>query len=272
MIEGLVNHLRAGTGIDFAFMSWSHAPDHEYGVVTLSDQEALKADADPIAEKMPRGYVDLFTRDRTWTSKNAVEDVLQDLGIWFELESIQFEEDTGYIHYEWTWADTTGAASVDEALIRFDLYGQITEAWLPYGANPTPPAYTPVYDNVSGATNGGVWVVLAGWKPEIKPVNGNAVYRADLSIAVRIYQDGDVWKMSNGKENSPISSGGIPTEYDTFTQPAYDLMTAAFGSGISVTDQYDDGAFRYRVKSIDGQTAVVVDADGNEIECEIQVQ
>lgn len=65
MINGLLNRLMAGTTMPWAFMAWSHAPDSDYGVVTVADQEALKADADAIAEKILTGYVDLFTRDQT---------------------------------------------------------------------------------------------------------------------------------------------------------------------------------------------------------------
>lgn len=113
MIKGLLNHLNAETSVPFVFMAWSHSPDKVYGVVTVSDQAELETDSDSVSEKMLEGYVDVFTRGTDGTEMNEVEACLRGLGIWFGLESIQFEEQTGYIHYEWKWKDTNGKASED---------------------------------------------------------------------------------------------------------------------------------------------------------------
>lgn len=238
----------------WAFMAWSHAPDSDYGVVTVADQEALKADADAIAEKILTGYVDLFTRDQTSDSMDAIESVLRGLGLWFRLESIQFEEDTGYIHYEWTWADTNGSASEDVALIRFDIDGVITEQWLPYGATPTPPAFTPIYENNSGVSDGGVWIVIGEWSAPITPVNGNAEYVAHMGVEVGLISD----KCLNEKETSPISAAGYPTQFVLWTQEAYDLMKQAFEAGYMVCNHSSTGYLNWYMTELNGLTAVFV--------------
>lgn len=99
------------TGIPFVFAGWSKAPEDEYGkrpdygVYSLSGQEQFRADSDSGAEIMIRGFVDLFTHDRTRASQNLIENKLRGLGLWWTLESIQFEPENGYLHYEWSWAD-----------------------------------------------------------------------------------------------------------------------------------------------------------------------
>ena len=110
MLDGLMTAL-AETLIPFVFMAWDHAPDDLYGVVTLSDQTALSTDENAASETLPEGYIDVFTRSADLDEKQAVEDCLRGLGIWFALESVQYEDDTRYIHFEWRWKDTNGGAS-----------------------------------------------------------------------------------------------------------------------------------------------------------------
>lgn len=107
MIDALLAALRA-TGIPFAYMAWSHSPDAVYGVVTVSGQTELATDEDSVSEKMLEGYVDVFTRISDGTEMTLVESCLRDLRLWFTFESVQYEEETGYIHYEWRWRDTNG--------------------------------------------------------------------------------------------------------------------------------------------------------------------
>lgn len=269
MLDALMNYLNAFTDIPFVELAWSHSPDDKYGVVTLDNQIALDADADPVSEKMLTGFVDVFVKKpKDLSTVSDVESALKRLGIWFAMNSVQFEDDTGYVHYEWIWRDAIGKATEKIALIRFDLLGQITESWMQYGATPTPPSFTPVYMNPSGVDNGGIWLVMAGWNPPIVPVSGNADYKADVSVAVRVSTNHE---LVNAKENSPISASGFPSDFIQFTQESYDLMKLAFENGYSVTDHYADGIFRYRVKKIDGYTAIVEDANGDEHDVNIEV-
>lgn len=52
------------------------------------------------------GTVDLFTQTEFDDLVDAVQAVLMDLGLTWNLESVQYEEETNIIHYEWTWGVT----------------------------------------------------------------------------------------------------------------------------------------------------------------------
>lgn len=98
-METLLNLLNQ-TSYPFAHFGWSKAPDGDYGVVSESGGEDLVSD-DVHLERGTEGTVDLFTRDDTSAPRNAVEAVLNAAGAAWHLNSVQFEDDTGYIHYEW---------------------------------------------------------------------------------------------------------------------------------------------------------------------------
>lgn len=98
-MDELLNALIEATHYDFALYAWNHAPDSDYGVVSLDSGEDLVCDNKHV-EKGLSGYVDYFTRDATSTPKDAIESVLNGFCA-FRLNSVQFEDDTEYIHYEW---------------------------------------------------------------------------------------------------------------------------------------------------------------------------
>lgn len=50
-----------------------------------------------------QGTVDLYTRTECDPLMGRVQEALTDADIPWRLNSIQFEEDTGLIHYEWVW-------------------------------------------------------------------------------------------------------------------------------------------------------------------------
>lgn len=114
MLDGLKNALNA-TGYSFTFAAWSKAPSGDYGVYFADGQEAFSSNEVSGSEVMLSGYVDYFTRDSSETPKVAIESALKSLGIVWYLNSIQFEDDTGYIHYEWRWTDSNGKASIQGA-------------------------------------------------------------------------------------------------------------------------------------------------------------
>lgn len=86
----------------FAAWAWSHAPADNYGVIAVDGQNALRA-GDATAEKIPEGTIDWFTRDPASTVPGEVESLLDRLGASWYLNSVQYEEDTGLLHYEWVW-------------------------------------------------------------------------------------------------------------------------------------------------------------------------
>lgn len=110
-IAGLVDALNLLTDLSFTAWAWSEAPEEAYGVVTADGQSELKADADPAAEKMLTGYVDVFIKATDPDPTEDVEDAMRAIGVWFRMESIQFEPETGYLHFEWRWTDSMAKAT-----------------------------------------------------------------------------------------------------------------------------------------------------------------
>lgn len=55
------------------------------------------------AEKAVTGTTDLFTKQEFDPWKDAFEKSLDQHGIAWYLNSIQYEEETGFYHYEWVW-------------------------------------------------------------------------------------------------------------------------------------------------------------------------
>ncbi len=49
------------------------------------------------------GATDLFTKQEFDPWKEAFEKSLDENGITWYLNSIQYEEETGFFHYEWYW-------------------------------------------------------------------------------------------------------------------------------------------------------------------------
>lgn len=90
----------ATTKYSFAHYAWSHAPSGDYG--TYAEDEGIDLTADSVhAEKGLEVAVDYFTRDDTGTPQTTIEAVLDGLNTPWYLDTIQYEDTTGYIHYTW---------------------------------------------------------------------------------------------------------------------------------------------------------------------------
>lgn len=89
------------TGYLFAHHAWDAKPQGDYGVYAEDEGDDLIADNRHI-ERGTRGYIDYFTRDDTSVPRTTIESALNEVCS-FSLESIQFEDDTGYIHYGWVF-------------------------------------------------------------------------------------------------------------------------------------------------------------------------
>lgn len=102
MLERLEVALTA-TGLPFAHFGWSKAPDGDYGVFSEDGSNDLSA-GNSHAEAATEGTVDCFTRDDSGAPQRAIEAALESVeGLAWYLNSVQFEGDTGYIHYEWVF-------------------------------------------------------------------------------------------------------------------------------------------------------------------------
>jgi len=54
------------------------------------------------------GTVDLFTRTEGDPLVSAIETALESAGLLWYLNSVQHEDETGLIHYEWVWEGDNG--------------------------------------------------------------------------------------------------------------------------------------------------------------------
>lgn len=92
-----------GTGYPFAHFGWSHAPTGDWGVYAEDGANDLHA-GDAHAEQCVEGTVDYFTRDDSGAPQIVIEAALETVpALAWTLNSVQFEQDTGYIHYEWVF-------------------------------------------------------------------------------------------------------------------------------------------------------------------------
>lgn len=63
----------------------------------------LMAD-DRHVETAVTGTTDLFTKRELDPWVQQMEESFEEHGIWWELNSIQYEPNTGFTHYEWIWS------------------------------------------------------------------------------------------------------------------------------------------------------------------------
>ena len=74
-------------------------------IVYGKDGENTLSAGNTHAEKADSGYIDLYTNDEKDLLVAQIPQVLSDASISFFLNSVQYEEETGVIHYEWIWEE-----------------------------------------------------------------------------------------------------------------------------------------------------------------------
>lgn len=94
----------AGKKLPFAAYGWSSAPSGDYGVYGQYQEGQFDTD-NRFAESKIFASVDWFTRTDDETGKNAIESFFKQLQTthvfaWY-LNTVTFERETGFIHYEW---------------------------------------------------------------------------------------------------------------------------------------------------------------------------
>lgn len=81
-----------------------HRARMAFPAIVWAEEDANSLHADNgMGEQSPRGTLDYFTQDEFDPMIDAIQEKLQELGLAWELLSVQFEADTGLIHYEWSW-------------------------------------------------------------------------------------------------------------------------------------------------------------------------
>lgn len=202
-LPGIVTVLTVITGIPFTEWAWSEAPADRYGVVTVDGQSELKADADPVAEKMLTGYVDVFVKASDPDPRDAVETAMKIVGVWFRMESIQFEPESGLLHFEWRWVDSEQKATKDIVVIRFITHDDTVTQLIEKGETPEPPSVD-LYDE------DGLTYLFDRWTPSIAEANQNATYTADYKLAFNgIFRDYKNYAQTYRKQ--PVNDDQIDT-------------------------------------------------------------
>lgn len=74
-----------------------------YTVWQEDGADALSAD-NHTAEQSPTGTLDYYTRQEFDPNVDVIQTILSGLPVAWYLNPVQFEEDTGIIHYEWVWS------------------------------------------------------------------------------------------------------------------------------------------------------------------------
>ena len=104
MFDELVARLQEIQGVQFAEYEWKTRPAGSFGTVQL-DFEAEDDNGDDMhQDRAWEGSVDLFTHGKEMMIVAAVESALEEIceGAW-ELNSEQYERETGLIHREFTF-------------------------------------------------------------------------------------------------------------------------------------------------------------------------
>ena len=82
---------------------YADSPQGNYIVWTEDNQgEVLHGDGG-LEEQGIQGTIDYFTQDEYDETADKIQEALLKAKIPFAITSIQEEESTGYIHYEWVW-------------------------------------------------------------------------------------------------------------------------------------------------------------------------
>jgi len=99
VFNALIMALR-NTGIPFAEYGWDRSPAAPYGVISIEGQGDSVAGDGYILHQSLRGSIDLFVKSPDTMWMPMVQDAINGLVAW-RLNSVQREQDTNLIHYEW---------------------------------------------------------------------------------------------------------------------------------------------------------------------------
>jgi len=82
---------------------WAQPKSDRY-IIWAEDGQADAVWADNrMSQQALTGTIDLYTKEEYDPMFQQVQEKLNSLDLSWRLNSIQYEEDTGYIHYEWVW-------------------------------------------------------------------------------------------------------------------------------------------------------------------------
>lgn len=102
MFEAMIENIKA-TGIPCAHYGWREAPKDRYIVWAEDGSDAQISAEGQNAERAITGTLDLFVKTDDMQDMRAVEAAFNRSRVAWYLNSVQYEDDTGLIHYEWVW-------------------------------------------------------------------------------------------------------------------------------------------------------------------------
>lgn len=79
----------------------------KYIVWAEDGQAGSQCGDDGATNQIVQGTVDYFTKAEYDENVGAIQTVMNGVVSW-RLNSVQYEDDTGYIHYEWVWESVHG--------------------------------------------------------------------------------------------------------------------------------------------------------------------
>jgi hypothetical protein len=81
----------------------AHQKKDKY-IVWAEDSQGDSVWADgQMQDQAIQGTIDYFTKHENDPNVRKIQQALNDCGISFRLNSVQYEDETGYIHYEWVF-------------------------------------------------------------------------------------------------------------------------------------------------------------------------
>jgi len=88
-----------------SFHYWRSAPKGVKSyIVWAENNEGNSFSADNHKQRQViEGSIDLFTKNEFDAQVEEIQELLEELGVAWNLESVQYEEETGFIHHEWMW-------------------------------------------------------------------------------------------------------------------------------------------------------------------------
>lgn len=72
-------------------------------IVWAEDGEGNSGHADNKKNQVIQGTIDYFTKDDADPVVEEIQEALELYEISYKLNSVQYEDETEYIHYEWIW-------------------------------------------------------------------------------------------------------------------------------------------------------------------------
>lgn len=101
-VTSIVTAMKDATKYPTTAYAWKNQTAATYLVVSDEGADAFWADG-KLSEAKNAGTVDLFTKVADGTTKATTEAAMDALDMSYYLNSVQYEDDTGYVHYEWVW-------------------------------------------------------------------------------------------------------------------------------------------------------------------------